>query len=135
MISAFVDPGATTGIAFFRDRTLIYAAEYPIDLFEIVYPIGLLVIEVSAFRRGDKNPQSIVTLAKHAGTAKGYARGRFGRAVDIREVSPQDWKGGTPKAIAAERTLRKLTSAELSLCSSRPNELDAIGIGLWWHKR
>lgn len=53
-------------------------------------------------------------------------------------VHPQEWKGQLPKNVSRSRIMRVLNPAEKTIAEAfvdNHNVMDAIGIGLWFHKR
>ena len=136
-----IDPGACTGWAYFVGESLTACGLAPI-------PQGLspkkVIVECPRLRpRGERNPNSILLVAREAGEWAGW----FGaRGAEVQYVTPNDWKGSTSKEIDHVRTERKLTADEravLEACfvktkgrngmakKKRENVYDAIGIGLW----
>jgi hypothetical protein len=58
----------------------------------------------------------------------------------VSSVTPSQWKGQVKKSVMLERIRDKLTPAELRACaftnkSDNEDLIDAVGIGLWHHKR
>ncbi len=133
-----IDPGADTGWALFDScrRLMACGLGQPTG----IYPRAV-VIECPKLRpRGEKNPNAILLVARNAGEWGG----RYKDAV-VAYVTPNEWKGSTPKDVSGKRTLGKLDPKELAILeaafaahpgrngmapSKRHNVLDAIGIGL-----
>jgi hypothetical protein len=147
-----IDPGADTGWAVFdavRRLTLcgLYDGEKhrqipgSADLASIS-PHRLL-IECPKLRPfGEKNPNAILAVARNAGEWAG----RFAFFAPAEYLTPNEWKGSTPKEIDHARTWAKLDALEQGIVdrfftsapgraglapSKRHNVLDAIGIGLF----
>jgi Holliday junction resolvasome RuvABC endonuclease subunit len=62
------------------------------------------------------------------------------RAIEVETVFPSEWKGNVPKPTMLQRIREKLSADERARCvwtnkSDNEDVLDAIGIGLWHHKR
>lgn len=77
-------------------------------------------------RRWEGDPNDLVAIAAAGGFVLGTATPKR-----FKTITPQDWKGQTPKPIQAKRTLAKLSKQERKLAFSDHNVVDAIGIGLW----
>jgi hypothetical protein len=134
-----IDPGNDTGWALFDSQRRLTGCglgepKVTVDPDEVI-------IECPVLRPREKNPNSILKVARNAGEWAG----RFDRAGKVRYLSPNDWKGSTPKDISNARTWAKLDSLEQGIVdeafrahpgragmapSKRHNVLDAIGLGL-----
>lgn len=153
-----IDPGADTGWAVFdtcRRLTACGLIQTPARLAGHVPPYhdyDRVLIECAELRgRSEKNPNSILLMARVAGEWAGHHR-----THRPEYIPPTDWKGATPKDIDHRRTFAKLSPEELralvagctgisprsaaidvairvglSSADKRQNVLDAIGIGLW----
>lgn len=137
-----IDPGTDTGWALFDSCRRLQACGlgYP-----EVGAIDDLIIECPKLRpKGEKNPNSILSVARNAGEWAGRFESRC--AAPVRYVSPTDWKGSTPKDISNARTWAKLDPKEQGIVdaafkaapgrdglapSKRHNVLDALGLGLF----
>ncbi len=135
-----IDSGACTGWAIFDGKDLLSCGlDTPYDCF-----ITTVIIECPRLRpRGEKNPNSILLVARNAGEWGGrYAA----LGAEVRYVTPNEWKGATPKNVSEARTKSALSSEELAIVyqafktakgrsgmakSLRNNVWDAIGIGLY----
>lgn len=150
-----IDPGADTGWALFANNLLAACGlgEPPDDTDspwmyqdkegERGTPLSV-IIECPRLRpRGEKNPNSILLVARNAGEWGGRY-GWFG--AQVRYVLPNDWKGTVSKEISHARMWVKLTEVEKGIVDEcfrsakgrngmapgkRHNVLDALGIGLW----
>ncbi len=151
-----IDPGANTGWAVFDSCRRLSAC----GLFDGEKYTSLpaadagsrVLVECPKLRpRGEKNPNSILLVARSAGEFGG----RYSRCT-VEYLTPNDWKGSTSKGIDHRRTFSKLAPEELralvsgclglsprsapineaiaaglSESDKRANILDAIGIGLF----
>jgi hypothetical protein len=130
MILIAIDPGAHTGLAFFRHTVLIgaYAIKdgEPLEL----RPDDQLIIECPEYQKGRRvSPNDLITLALRVGRIQGRAQ-TLGAKCEL--VRPSEWKGNVPKRIHHERILARLTGVERVLTEGVSGDaLDAIGIGLW----
>ncbi len=146
-----IDPGACSGWALFDSASRLTSCGIgrpePAALDEVIIECEQL------HGRSEKNPNSILLMARNAGEW-------FGRyseyCPNVRYVRVADWKGNTPKDINHRRTFEKLDPAELKAlvagCTGvspksaaidaairkgltkadrRGNILDAVGIGLY----
>ncbi len=125
-----IDPGTDTGWAVF-DGSMLVACGLRVP------PVGRwerVLIEVPKFRPGDKDPQALIVLATKAGEWGGIYRDS-----KPEYLTPNDWKGSTPKPISNARVLAALKSNEGLLFDRATkgvavgkvhNVLDAVGIGL-----
>lgn len=143
-----IDPGEDTGWALFGDDATLIACGLG-DPPETPAP-SLVLVETPKARPRDPNPQSLIVLARRAG----FWLGVF-RAADASSLTPNDWKGSTPKDVSHRRIFAALAPSEiqalvrgcvgvsprlrpinesiadgLSKTDKRHNILDAIGIGL-----
>jgi hypothetical protein len=129
-----IDPGETTGWAFFVDGCLSSAgcgdkADLP------NMRLQHAVIELPDYFPGKTHVRSIITLSVRVGWLQRLCEER-GARVEL--AWPQTWKGSVPKKIHHKRLLAVLESDEIELLPKRPraknydhNLLDAVGIGLW----
>lgn len=143
-----IDPGADTGWALFDSARRLHSCglDNPPEPEEAypAYSLDEVIIECPVLRpRGEKNPNAILKVARNAGEWGG----RYGEyCTTLRYVSPNDWKGTTPKDISHARLWSKLDAKEQGIVdasfkaskgrnglapSKRHNVLDAIGIGLF----
>ncbi len=138
-----IDPGADTGWALFDSCRRLHACGLgdpdPV-------PMGGLdrvLIECPKLRpRGEKNPNAILLVARNAGEWGG----KYAECTEkVEYLTPNEWKGSTPKDISNARTWAKLDDKEKAIVdaafkahpgrdgmapSKRHNVLDALGIGL-----
>ncbi len=144
-----IDPGADTGWALFGRGVLCACGlgEPPDDvdspwMYGCEFEYLKVLIECPRLRpRGEKNPNSILLVARNAGEWGG----RYFGVGEVSYLTPNDWKGSTPKATANARTWRSLNEGERGVVDlafakakgrkglakgKRHNVLDAIGIGL-----
>lgn len=135
-----IDPGADTGWAAFDSCRRLTACGLGDPVIEAP-PATRVLIECPKLRpRGEKNPNAILLVARQAGEYAGAYR-----SAEVTYLTPNDWKGSTPKDISNARTWAKLDPLEQAICdrmfaaapgrngmapSKRHNVLDAIGIGL-----
>lgn len=127
-----IDPGLTTGWALFDDAGRLVSCglgdppSVPLDTLRVL-------IECPRLRPREKNPQDILKLAVKAGEWGGVYRPRS------EYLTPNDWKGSTPKDTSHARIHAALTTHEQGIVdragkgkakSKLHNMLDAIGIGL-----
>ncbi len=138
-----IDPGTNSGwAAFSSDGQLLGCGLGAVpNLFAFPKKV---IIECPRLRpRGEKNPNSILLVARSAGEWGGMY-GACGAKVVY--ISPNDWKGSTPKQVSHQRVLAKLTDQESKVLQNaflshpgrkgmapklRENVLDAVGIGLY----
>jgi hypothetical protein len=141
-----IDPGADTGWAVYDScRRLTACGLYDGDrniTLPSVEPGARVLIECPRLRpRGEKNPNSILLVARKAGEWAG----RFHHHA-VEYLLPNDWKGTTDKKIDHPRTWARLDDKERAIVdayfrsahgrqglapSRRHNVLDALGIGLF----
>lgn len=131
-----IDPGTkSTGVAFFLKSKLRSVTRIPFTTCAELHPFGqesfvdVLVCEVpQVYPRSKADPNDLIKLALLAG-------GLVGQTVAVHKVlvKPREWKGQVPKKIHNARTLAKLTPSELKLCGGLSHdEIDAVGLGLWY---
>ncbi len=138
-----IDPGADTGWAIFDSCRRLQACGLGDPVFDAA-GFGVperVLIECPKLRpRGEKNPNAILLVARGAGEYAGAYR-----RSEVSYLTPNDWKGSTPKDISNARTWAKLDDKEKAIVdaafkahpgrdgmapSKRHNVLDALGIGL-----
>jgi len=138
-----IDPGKhASGWAVFSRRRLWacgFGNDHHAILEAAVGRVDLVVLEVPRVydrRRWKGDPNDLIDISIAGGILAGALR-----AEQVKPIRPQDWKGQTPKAVQTERTVAKLTKAELEKLegvttkSKLHNVIDAVGIGLWELKR
>jgi len=149
-----IDPGKDAGVAVFVDCILQHAALANWDDSHAVFRAaarwqdsvdgvmcrGDVVCEVpQSYRMGAASRQSLLTLSFRAGYLVGLLRPEM-----FRLVTPQEWKGQTPKHIQQARTAAVLSTQEHDVLmrvmrdipeSKQHNVWDAVGIGLWHLRR
>lgn len=143
-----IDPGTDTGWALFGNAGALLACGLEVPNPDLLGSGMRVLVEVPKFRPGDPNPQSLIVLALKAGEWGG-------RYLQREYLTPNDWKGSTPKDVSHRRIFAKLDPTELgelvkgckgvsprlapineaiagglSKSDKRHNILDAIGIGL-----
>ncbi len=136
-----IDPGADTGWAFFDSCRRLTSCGLGDPVLEAPAPSRVLIECPKLRPRGEKNPNAILLVARGAGEYAGAYR-----SADVSYLTPNDWKGSTPKDISNARTWAKLDPKEQETVdrffrgapgrnglapSRRHNVLDAIGIGLF----
>lgn len=134
-----VDPGATTGWAYFHPTGKLSCAGYEKHKLFLGYCFDdedlELVVEIPrVYPYGGKgDPNDLIDLAVKAGEI----RGRFSWQRSI-EAHPATWKGSVPKDVHHRRVLAALSAEEVALLPKTPrskkydhNMLDAVGLGLW----
>lgn len=128
-----IDPGACSGWALFDDPGRLVSCGLDEPPAVGVEPFRVL-IECPKLRPNEKNPQAILTLAVRAGEWGGVYR-----AQHPEYLTPNDWKGSTPKDISHARILAALDAKEQGIVDragkgmapgKRHNMMDAVGIGL-----
>jgi hypothetical protein len=138
-----VDPGETTGFAWFVDGRLSRAFAWPFGEFIAAPPFTErefmdVVIEFPKWR--PHSHEEIDDLLGVAGKAGRIEQFYVMQRKRVQLVWPHSWKGSVPKAVHNERVLRALRPEEVELLPRRPrskknpydhNMLDAVGIGLW----
>ncbi len=134
-----IDPGNTTGVAFFRNGELLSAYASPFERF-ITNPVFAenVVIEVPKWRpHSHEEVDDLIGLARKVGRIEDCFS-RNGARVTC--VWPHQWKGSVPKVVHNERVLKVLKPGELLILPRRSkrakfpydrNMVDAVGIGLW----
>jgi hypothetical protein len=148
-----IDPGATTGCAFFHDGLLTASWAKPFEKALTSFatiPLSIIVIEVPQVYRGPKaqsTPNDLLVTSYRAGR---LAQAALGDAIhrdraEIETVLPNAWKGTIPKPVHHKRVLSVLSSWELEILGIitppnkngkwQPDMLDAVGLGLWRLKR
>jgi hypothetical protein len=121
-----IDPGASMGVAVWRDGTLIAVRR---DLPARTLEISQVVIE-RPVARWKGTVEDVATLAIRAGIVAGVSLERWG--VAARMIAPTDWKGTMGKSFVPSRCRASLTPEELALTKgASADQWDAIGIGLW----
>lgn len=132
-----IDPGTkSTGFAIFEDglvhvsrATLLSCADTDAALCTFEPYADIIVCEVpQVYPRSKADPNDLIKLALLAGAlvAKWPAHSKV-------LVYPREWKNQVPKKIHNARTLAKLTPSELRLCEGLSHdEIDAVGLGLWY---
>lgn len=101
------------------------------------------VPEIYSARHLKGDPRDLVDVAFQAGAWWGEIKTLPSRGDKLRltTIYPKKWKKQVPKAIMVERIKLMTTQTERDrICRSVPASLmhnvwDAIGIGLWHHKR
>ncbi len=137
-----IDPGADTGWALFDSARRLQACGLGTPEPQLPGALEEVIIECPRLRpRGEKNPNAILLVARNAGEWAG----RYADSP-VRYVTPNDWKGNTPKNVSHCRLWSKLDVKEQRVVdaafkahkgragmapSKRHNVLDAIGIGLF----
>ncbi len=122
-----VDPGKTTGWAWFWMGELKRCGRLPSTRIGELPIAQLLVIEEPVIRRRHPRPNDILKLAVLAGEIAG-------RYTLVRKVKPEEWKRQLPKKVCWERAKSKLTMNEMrivKLDATDHNVKDAIALGLW----
>lgn len=135
-----IDPGIDVGWALFNNELRLtgcgLGTPTPCQPDEVL-------IECPRLRPvGERNPNAILTLARTAGEWGG----RFWGTGLVRYLTPNEWKGSTPKDISHARIWSKLDDKEKGIVdaafkahpgragmapSKRHNVLDALGLGLF----
>lgn len=142
-----VDPGRSTGLAFFEQGELVSALTLhdmrPNNMESrtkkntlLVHTVFVgfgptdMVIEkpiVYDRKRQKGDPNDLIKVSLVAGIF--YCLGI--QLADVRFVTPQQWKGQTHKSVDNKRTLKCLSPHEYDIAKNASNHvLDAIGIGL-----
>lgn len=148
-----IDPGVSTGWALFDSARRLHSCGLGAPDPQMPGALDEVIIECEQLRgRGEKNPNSILLMARNAGEWFG----RFEGFAPTRYIRVADWKGQTSKEIDHRRTWSKLAPEEiralvlgckglsprsapvdaairegLTKADKRANVLDAIGIGLF----
>jgi hypothetical protein len=136
-----IDPGNTSGFAYFVSGQLVWALEAPPD-HDVPCLLGSLVViecPVRIFK------QATVNSILHLSRCVGRYQERY-RENKQKLVAPHEWKGTIDGDIMTNRIEAQLTPAERALLPTKPrggldhNMLDAIGLGKWslrqpWAKR
>lgn len=132
MLICAVDPGISTGVAFFRDRVLFRVEPLQEHTWVSIKAANRLVIEDVWWRGKEKNPQNLLTLAKRAGEYGGRYKALNPSGV-LQYVFPHEYKAGLDKQVAWNRAVRLLNMAESEIWRTLkiPDLKDAIVIGLW----
>lgn len=163
MLTLAIDPGLREcGLAWYRDQTLVRCGlavnpdrhgrglaawrSMAQACFALWRPRGTLddlVVElpqVYGSGRGKGDPNDLLQLTGVLGAIGGYLR-----AQHYHEFTPRAWKGQVPKAVHHDRVVNVwLSESELAAlrlgCEDvksdlKHNVLDAVGLGLHWHKR
>ena len=147
-----VDPGEWSGVAVFKDGTLIHS-ELVGKGFEAACqfvqtcslpnfhrePVqGVIEIpQVYQQRQWKGDPNDLIGVAVLVGVFGSWLR-RLDAKVKF--VKPHEWKGSRPKVVDIKYTMSLLTLGEKTAVPELPqsklhNVIDAIGIGLWQLKR
>lgn len=146
-----IDPGKTMGWALFRDGVLVDSGACKTECVLLDKPLSkqairnghkappkvetlmgsqLLLGEMPQYRgRGGDNkgtPDALIRLGVSLGEAMGVYKRSFCR---LEYVTPEQWKGSTPKDISHRRVQKALTPDEHF--PDNHNARDAVGIGLW----
>ncbi len=145
-----IDPGNTTGFAYFEDRVLRDALAWKGESLlntDLPFAPNVLIIEsprIYPYSRSEADPNSIVDLAWLAGEIANYYRRRGSQII---KIQPRTWKGTGPKhTFAAEFIVESIKDEEWAVIprckvtKKNPNGidnniLDAIGLGLWHLQR
>jgi len=156
-----IDPGAhDIGVALWRgteliNATLIRDEGRPVG--ELAHAVGIwansaaawagvsietVVVERPQVYHQNKlvgDPNDLITIALAAGHCAQAILRHAPRAA-VHYLRPAQWKGQLPKAVSVQRTKETITDDErervaLPAPSLRHNVWDAVGIGLYWHKR
>ncbi len=129
-----LDPGRAMGLAIFEgprfSEALLIRDWRPLP---IVLSCTTLVIEVPQIRvkgGGKGHPDEVVDLAYKAGLWAGQNI----RYSVLCTVKPSAWKGAVPKEIMTDR-IRAHRLPDEPRYPENHNEVDAIGLGLWYLKR
>ncbi len=132
-----IDPGADTGWALFDSARRLKACGLGTPDPVPMGSLDAVLIECPRLRpKGEKNPNAILLLARNAGEWGGRYESYCEK---VAYLTPNEWKGSTPKDIQHARDSSKLDAIEQLIVakagkgmapSKRHNMLDAIGIGL-----
>jgi hypothetical protein len=146
-----IDPGGTTGWAYFVEGKLTLCGAWPLERMSSEWCVPLGILDVVLVERpmiypgakAEAPDNDIVTLALRAG----QLGGRYGSGgASLEYVLPRTWKGNLPKPapgvqyVVEKRVLKVLDLSEsrllYSTMSARARKLDhnmvdAVGIGLW----
>lgn len=135
-----IDPGESSGWAVFDDCLRLVACGLGQPPAQRAPFVRVIVERPKIYPKGKtKNPNDVLTLALNAGEWAGEYRA-LSRTTSVEYVTPQDWKGQTPKEIQHARDYDKLSPEERHVVakggkgiapSKRHNMLDAVGIGLF----
>ncbi len=135
-----IDPGTDSGWAIFGDTGRLQACGLGM-VSEDVEPCKVYIECPKLRPRGEKNPNAVLAVARNAGEWGGRC---LSLGCEVVYITPNDWKGSTPKNISHARVWAALSEPEKSVVDKalrgmapgkRHNVLDAIGIGLWGVKR
>lgn len=143
-----IDPGNKTGVALFRDGSLIdcglLRCDVKTQMVALIInsvcekdPPARAVIEMPRIYKRtnwEGDPNDLIKVAKLAGLFVGC----ISKWCPVQEVFPQDWKGQRPKTVDNKFTWSLLDKSERAVFKAQKvpksyedNVLDAIGIGLW----
>jgi len=140
-----IDPGTTSGIAWFEGGVLQDVALFPYCLDTVLQwnlrKVSRVVVElprVYPVLRWKGDPNDLISVAYTAGRLVEYLLPRCSQVILIETISPSTWKGQRPKKIDNEHTLSLLSPEELAVieklkcpAGQKNHVLDAIGMGLW----
>lgn len=134
-----VDPGNTSGVAFFHFGKLAQAGVHDGNTLSLWGYGGELAIEIPRIYPGGKgkgDPNDILNLAVMAGKILGTHDNQDA----VTRYAPQAWKAQVDPDIMCTRVLGFLSEAERGYIailpeSIRHNAIDAVGIGLFHLKR
>ena len=121
-----LDPGNSTGWAFFNDGVL-QACGWCKGPSQLNAPfVDHVVIEnPKVYPRSKVNPNDLMTLARMVGR---YEE-RFTH-LPTKLIFPREWKGTISKPIMLRRIRSEMTPGELLLLGKNPDDtVDAIGLG------
>lgn len=130
-----IDPGTrSAGVAYFLEGTLVQLNRLQnigfgdVPTYDVADSDVLVIETPESYPNSPVNPNDLITLALQAG-----ALSKAFPAKRVYSVKPKQWKGQVPKNISHERILTRLSVAEISLTKGHSHdELDAVGIGLWF---
>lgn len=147
-----VDPGGTTGWAYFDEGRLTLCGAWPLAKMFGAWCVPPTLVDVVLVERpmiypgakAEAPDNDVVQLAIRAGQLAGRFSGGGAGAVEY--VLPRTWKGNLPKPapgavyVVEKRAFAVLDPAESMLLYSTKsarakrldhNMIDAVGIGLW----
>jgi len=138
-----IDPGVTTGFAWFVNGQLSRAFAWPFDEFIAAPPWTErepmdVVVEFPKWRQNWREEiDDLLGLAEKVGRIEQFY---VMQRKHVQLVWPHAWKGSVPKEIHNQRVVKTLTAEEVALLPKRPrskknpydhNMLDGVGIALW----
>lgn len=137
-----IDPGETSGWAWFHQRVLVRAGYGPFENVIADRPLAhnprlRVVIEKPQWRphEREKDFNDIIALSIMTGE---YRRAYILQGCDVELVWPVTWKGSIPKDAHHPLIMKRLHESEIAEIPLRPrtkkpdpNCMDAIGIGCW----